>query len=121
FLFWANINSGCLVKSVSQFNGKLGIKYKDLGSHLYLISQAAAGGILRTFLGRPVKTFAANLGRCSIMRAELRAAEFGLMIAWDMGYKKVHLSSWIRWQLSQPSLDTKRRTPETWSDTWEHQ
>ncbi|CAN1144796.1 hypothetical protein LINPERHAP1_LOCUS7350 [Linum perenne] len=54
-------------------------------------SRAAAGGILRTFLGRPVSTFAANLGRCSIMRAELRAAEIRLMIAWDMGYKKVHL------------------------------
>ncbi|CAN1801834.1 hypothetical protein LINPERHAP1_LOCUS23125 [Linum perenne] len=25
------------------------------------------------------------------MRAELRAAEYGLMIAWDMGFRKVHL------------------------------
>ncbi|CAN1136577.1 Putative ribonuclease H protein At1g65750 [Linum perenne] len=25
------------------------------------------------------------------MRAELRAAEFGLMITWERGYKKVHL------------------------------
>ncbi|CAN1254855.1 hypothetical protein LINPERPRIM_LOCUS8790 [Linum perenne] len=25
------------------------------------------------------------------MRAELRAAEFGVMIAWDRGFKKVHL------------------------------
>ncbi|CAN1167478.1 Putative ribonuclease H protein At1g65750 [Linum perenne] len=25
------------------------------------------------------------------MRAEFRAAEIGLMIAWDMGFKKVHL------------------------------
>ncbi|CAN1265831.1 Putative ribonuclease H protein At1g65750, partial [Linum perenne] len=54
-------------------------------------SRVVAGGILRTFPGHPVNTFAANLGRCSIMRAELRAAEIGLMIAWDMGYKKVHL------------------------------
>ncbi|CAN1775327.1 Putative ribonuclease H protein At1g65750, partial [Linum perenne] len=61
------------------------------GSVLQPHSRAAAGGILRTFLGRPVSTFAANLGRCSIMRAELRAAEIGLKIAWDMGYKKVHL------------------------------
>ncbi|CAN1291848.1 Putative ribonuclease H protein At1g65750 [Linum perenne] len=61
------------------------------GSVLQPHSQAAAGGILRTFLGRPVGSFAANLGRCSIMRAELRAAEIGLMIAWDMGFKKVHL------------------------------
>ncbi|CAN1188488.1 Putative ribonuclease H protein At1g65750 [Linum perenne] len=61
------------------------------GSVIHPHSQAAAGGILRTFLGRPVSSFAANLRRCSIMRAELRAAEIGLMIAWDMGFKKVHL------------------------------
>ncbi|CAN1842174.1 Putative ribonuclease H protein At1g65750 [Linum perenne] len=61
------------------------------GSVLQPHSQAAAGGILRTHLGHPVSIFAANLGRCSIMRAELRAAEFGLRIAWDKGYKKVHL------------------------------
>ncbi|CAN1241629.1 Putative ribonuclease H protein At1g65750, partial [Linum perenne] len=61
------------------------------GSVLQPHSRATAGGILRTFLGRPVSTFVASLGRCSIMRAELRASEIGLMIAWDMGYKKVHL------------------------------
>ncbi|CAN1142403.1 Putative ribonuclease H protein At1g65750, partial [Linum perenne] len=61
------------------------------GSVLQPHSQAAADGILRTYLGYPVSTFAANLGRCSIMRAELRAAEIELMIAWDRGYKKVHL------------------------------
>ncbi|CAN1152696.1 Putative ribonuclease H protein At1g65750, partial [Linum perenne] len=61
------------------------------GSVLQPHSRAASGGIVRTFLGRPVSSFASNLGRCSIMRAELRAAEIGLMIAWDMGYKKIHL------------------------------
>ncbi|CAN1353683.1 Putative ribonuclease H protein At1g65750, partial [Linum perenne] len=61
------------------------------GSVLLPHSQAGAGGILRNHLGRPVSTFAANFGRCSIMRAELRAAQFGLMIAWDRGFKKVHL------------------------------
>ncbi|CAN1166013.1 Putative ribonuclease H protein At1g65750 [Linum perenne] len=60
-------------------------------SVLQPLSRAAAGGILRTSLGRPVSTFAANLGRCSIIRVELRAAEMGLMIAWDMDFKKVHL------------------------------
>ncbi|CAN1136808.1 hypothetical protein LINPERPRIM_LOCUS21424 [Linum perenne] len=35
-----------------------------------------------------MSTFAANLGCCSIMRPELRAAEIVLMIAWDRGYKK---------------------------------
>ncbi|CAN1777496.1 Putative ribonuclease H protein At1g65750 [Linum perenne] len=61
------------------------------GSVLQPHSQAAAGAILRNHLGRQLATFVANLSRCSIMRAELRASEFGLMIAWDRGYKKVHL------------------------------
>ncbi|CAN1140347.1 Putative ribonuclease H protein At1g65750, partial [Linum perenne] len=61
------------------------------GSVLQPLSQAAAGGLLRDYLGRPIRTFVANLGRCSIMRAELRTAEFGLMIAWDRGFKKAHL------------------------------
>ncbi|CAN1798129.1 Putative ribonuclease H protein At1g65750 [Linum perenne] len=61
------------------------------GSVLHPHSKAAAGGILCNHLGRPISTFAANLGCCSIMRAELRAAQFGLMIAWDRGFKKVHL------------------------------
>ncbi|CAN1273739.1 Putative ribonuclease H protein At1g65750 [Linum perenne] len=61
------------------------------GSVLLPHSYAAAGGILRDHRGRPICTFAANLDSCSIMRAELRAAEFGLMIAWDRGFKKIHL------------------------------
>ncbi|CAN1787165.1 Putative ribonuclease H protein At1g65750 [Linum perenne] len=61
------------------------------GSVLHPHSHAAAGRILHNHLGRPICTFAANLGCCSIMRAELRAAEFGLMIAWDKGFKKIHL------------------------------
>ncbi|CAN1775308.1 Putative ribonuclease H protein At1g65750, partial [Linum perenne] len=67
------------------------ITINTYGSALQPHSRAPAGGILHTFLGRPVSTFAANLGRCSIMRAELRVAEISLIIAWDMGYKKVHL------------------------------
>ncbi|CAN1142663.1 Putative ribonuclease H protein At1g65750 [Linum perenne] len=52
---------------------------------------AAAGGILRDWQGRKVAVFAANLGSCSIMRAELRAAEFGLQLAWKLGFRKIHL------------------------------
>ncbi|CAN1168920.1 Putative ribonuclease H protein At1g65750 [Linum perenne] len=51
------------------------------GSVIQPHSHAAGGGIIRTHQGRPVSSFAANFGRCSIMRAELRAAEIGLMIA----------------------------------------
>ncbi|CAN1297802.1 Putative ribonuclease H protein At1g65750 [Linum perenne] len=42
-------------------------------------------------MGRPLAVFAANLGACSITRAELRAADIGLRIAWDLGYRRAHL------------------------------
>ncbi|CAN1126873.1 Putative ribonuclease H protein At1g65750 [Linum perenne] len=61
------------------------------GSVLHQTKQAAAGGILRDWLGRKLATFACNLGTCTIMRAELRAAEIGFRIAWDLGFCKVHL------------------------------
>ncbi|CAN1130242.1 Putative ribonuclease H protein At1g65750, partial [Linum perenne] len=54
-------------------------------------NKAAAGGIIRDQLGRTIATFSANLGTCPIMRAELRAAEMGFKIAWDLGLRKVHL------------------------------
>ncbi|CAN1129569.1 Putative ribonuclease H protein At1g65750, partial [Linum perenne] len=53
--------------------------------------QSGGGGILRTWQGHTMASFAANLDRCTIMRAEICAAEIRLMIAWDRGYKKVHL------------------------------
>ncbi|CAN1840857.1 Putative ribonuclease H protein At1g65750, partial [Linum perenne] len=60
-------------------------------SYLPQNGNAAAGGILRDWMGRPLAVFAANLGACSITRAELRAADIGLRIAWDLGYRRAHL------------------------------
>ncbi|CAN1821024.1 Putative ribonuclease H protein At1g65750 [Linum perenne] len=54
-------------------------------------NRAAAGGIIRDHVGRTIATFSANLGTCTIMRAELRAAEMGFKVAWDLGLRKVHL------------------------------
>ncbi|CAL1404640.1 unnamed protein product [Linum trigynum] len=54
-------------------------------------SAAAAGGLLRDHLGRCVGAFVANLGSCSITRAEIVGALTGLQIAWDQGYRKVLL------------------------------
>ncbi|CAN1162405.1 Putative ribonuclease H protein At1g65750 [Linum perenne] len=51
------------------------------GSVLQPHSHAAAGGILRDWQGRKLVVFAANLGTCSIMRAELRTVDIGLKIA----------------------------------------
>ncbi|CAN1120124.1 Putative ribonuclease H protein At1g65750 [Linum perenne] len=61
------------------------------GSVLGNPNRAAAGGIFRDHLGRPIATFSTNLGVFSIMRAELRATEIGFRIAWDMGLRKVQL------------------------------
>ncbi|CAN1228959.1 Putative ribonuclease H protein At1g65750, partial [Linum grandiflorum] len=32
-----------------------------------------------------------NLGRCTIIRAQLRGAIFGLRLAWDRGFRRVNL------------------------------
>ncbi|CAN1790449.1 Putative ribonuclease H protein At1g65750 [Linum perenne] len=61
------------------------------GSVLQPNRHASAGGILRDSQGQKIAAFAANLGSCSIMRAELRVAEIGLKIAWELGYRKAHL------------------------------
>ncbi|CAN1136938.1 Putative ribonuclease H protein At1g65750 [Linum perenne] len=52
-------------------------------------SRAAAGGLLRSADGRALLAFCINLGRCSIMRAELRGVIEGLQRTWRRGFKKV--------------------------------
>ncbi|CAN1215672.1 Putative ribonuclease H protein At1g65750 [Linum perenne] len=52
---------------------------------------AACGGIIRNSHGRRLAVFAANLGVCTIMRAELRAVVLGLELAWEMGMRKIQL------------------------------
>ncbi|CAN1189480.1 AT-hook motif nuclear-localized protein 5, partial [Linum perenne] len=47
--------------------------------------RAAAGGLVRDCEGRLVVSYAANLGSCSIMRAELRGIIDGMRLAWDKG------------------------------------
>ncbi|CAN1138884.1 Putative ribonuclease H protein At1g65750, partial [Linum perenne] len=61
------------------------------GSVIHPHGQAAARGILRDSSGWRLAVFAANLGACTITRAELRAAAFGLELAWEMQFRKVHL------------------------------
>ncbi|CAN1811593.1 Putative ribonuclease H protein At1g65750 [Linum perenne] len=61
------------------------------GSVVHDQHQAAAGGIFRDHSGRRLACFAVNLGHCTIMRAELRAASIGFRIAWELGYRKIHL------------------------------
>ncbi|CAN0826774.1 Putative ribonuclease H protein At1g65750, partial [Linum grandiflorum] len=54
---------------------------------------AAAGSVIRTDTGRFVKAFAANLGSCSITRAEMRAIVDGLQLAWSLGIRRIQVQS----------------------------
>ncbi|CAN0904913.1 Putative ribonuclease H protein At1g65750, partial [Linum grandiflorum] len=63
------------------------------GSFRSPIKVAAAGGIIRTYNGRFFKAFAANLGSCSITRAEMRAIVEGLQLAWSLGIKQIRVHS----------------------------
>ncbi|CAI0418689.1 unnamed protein product [Linum tenue] len=67
------------------------IQLQSDGSVLAQTGAAAAGGLLRDHLGHCVEAFTCNLGRCSITAAELKGAVEGLKIAWNRGYRKVHL------------------------------
>ncbi|CAN1794997.1 Putative ribonuclease H protein At1g65750 [Linum perenne] len=61
------------------------------GSVIQPQSFAAGGGVIRNSHGAKLAAFAANFGRSSIMRAELRAAAVGLSMAWDLGFRQVNL------------------------------
>ncbi|CAN1855901.1 Putative ribonuclease H protein At1g65750 [Linum perenne] len=98
----SNESDGLLWKTVWQWQGHETLiswipppddwlKVNTDGSVIHPHSLAAAGGIIHDFQGRAIDGFSANLGACSIMRAELLAAEIGLSRAWDLGAKKVIL------------------------------
>ncbi|CAN0900153.1 Putative ribonuclease H protein At1g65750 [Linum grandiflorum] len=54
---------------------------------------AAVGGVIRTDTGRFVEAFAANLGSCSITRAEMRAIFDGLQLSWTLGIRRIQIQS----------------------------
>ncbi|CAN1147355.1 Putative ribonuclease H protein At1g65750 [Linum perenne] len=47
------------------------------------------GGLVRNSSGHCLLAFTANLGSCSITRAELWGILIGLRLAWNAGYKKI--------------------------------
>ncbi|CAN1725502.1 Putative ribonuclease H protein At1g65750, partial [Linum perenne] len=66
----------------------------SLNSNGYLYTnsnRAAAGGVIRDEDGRFTTAFAANLGTCSIMRAELRGIVVGMKLAWDKRIRKLRI------------------------------
>ncbi|CAN1744334.1 Putative ribonuclease H protein At1g65750, partial [Linum perenne] len=56
-------------------------------------SRAAAGGVIRDENGRFVTAFSANIGACSIMRAELRGIVEGTKLAWNKGIRNLRIQS----------------------------
>ncbi|CAN0916842.1 Putative ribonuclease H protein At1g65750 [Linum grandiflorum] len=79
--------------SSSWKTGQLGREAPSLGGQTQLIGVAAAGGLIRDDSGRFVKAFAANLGSCSITRAEMRAIVDGLKLAWTLGIRRIRVQS----------------------------
>ncbi|CAN1187916.1 Putative ribonuclease H protein At1g65750 [Linum perenne] len=63
------------------------------GSRISQSGATAIGGIIRDSTGKLVRAFCANVGNCSITRAELRAIVEGLKLAWSLGIKKVDVQS----------------------------
>ncbi|CAN1217178.1 Putative ribonuclease H protein At1g65750, partial [Linum perenne] len=61
------------------------------GSVIQPSSSAAAGGVVRDSSGRLKACFSANLGSCTIMRAELCAAAIGLTQAWELSVRQAVL------------------------------
>ncbi|CAN1799960.1 Putative ribonuclease H protein At1g65750 [Linum perenne] len=61
------------------------------GSVIQPQNLAAGGGVLRNSQGYKLAAFAANFGRCTIMRAELRATALGMEYAWNIGARKVNI------------------------------
>ncbi|CAN1181981.1 Putative ribonuclease H protein At1g65750 [Linum perenne] len=63
------------------------------GSVINQSGNASAGGLIRDHLGHCFLAFSANIGKCSITRAELRGILQGLEFTWSSGYKKVRLQT----------------------------
>ncbi|CAN1121023.1 Putative ribonuclease H protein At1g65750, partial [Linum perenne] len=54
---------------------------------------AVVGGCIRDEDGRVVQAFSANLGKCSITRAEITAIVLGLERAWEAGIRHVEVQT----------------------------
>ncbi|CAN1776777.1 Putative ribonuclease H protein At1g65750 [Linum perenne] len=63
-----------------------GSRYTSLGS-------TASGGLIRNDHGQFVSAFTANMGDCSISRAEMGAIVQGMKLAWDLGIRKLLVQS----------------------------
>ena len=55
--------------------------------------EASAGGLLRDCHGNFIHGFSANLGVCSVIKAELWGVLHGLRMAWDLGYRRIQVGT----------------------------
>ncbi|CAN1146376.1 Putative ribonuclease H protein At1g65750 [Linum perenne] len=63
------------------------------GSRISHTGATAIGGLIRDDASTLVRAFCANVGNCSITRAELRAIVGGLKLAWSLGIRKVDVQT----------------------------
>ncbi|CAN1131278.1 Putative ribonuclease H protein At1g65750 [Linum perenne] len=63
------------------------------GSRHHNNHSTAIGGVLRDSDGRFARAFCANVGDCSITRAELKAIIEGMRMAWDLGVERLHIQT----------------------------
>ncbi|CAN1801051.1 Putative ribonuclease H protein At1g65750 [Linum perenne] len=63
------------------------------GSRLAHTGSTAIGGLIRDERGVLAQAFCANIGNCSITRAELKAIVEGMKVAWSLGIRKLSIQS----------------------------
>ncbi|CAN1318165.1 Putative ribonuclease H protein At1g65750 [Linum perenne] len=63
------------------------------GSRYTHSGSTAIGGLIRDDGGRFIQAFTANIGDCSITRAELGAIVQGLRLAWSVGIRRIIIQS----------------------------
>ncbi|CAN1837535.1 Putative ribonuclease H protein At1g65750 [Linum perenne] len=63
------------------------------GSRICHTGATSIGGLIRDEKGGFLRAFCANIGTCSITRAEIKAIVEGLKIAWHIGIRKIAIQS----------------------------
>ncbi|CAN1129044.1 Putative ribonuclease H protein At1g65750 [Linum perenne] len=77
---WRPGDEGCFILNTD------GSRYSHSGS-------TATGGLIRDSGGRFIQAFTANIGDCSITRAELTAIVQGMKLAWSLGIRRIIVQS----------------------------
>ncbi|CAN1815055.1 Putative ribonuclease H protein At1g65750 [Linum perenne] len=63
------------------------------GSRHNHLGSTAIGGLIKDDRGNFAQAFSANVGNCSITRAEMKAVVEGLKLAWSVGIRKLEVQS----------------------------